>query len=47
MSFYNSERYQEKLNDLSPLEFRTQAAKVFLLFPLSTWQGALQYLEGQ
>ncbi|WP_420798422.1 IS3 family transposase [Lysinibacillus parviboronicapiens] len=26
MSFYNSERYQEKLNSLSPLEFRSQAA---------------------
>ncbi|WP_420798446.1 IS3 family transposase, partial [Lysinibacillus parviboronicapiens] len=25
-SFYNSERYQEKLNSLSPLEFRSQAA---------------------
>ncbi|WP_412547175.1 IS3 family transposase [Peribacillus simplex] len=26
MSFYNSERYQEKLDGLSPLEFRDQAA---------------------
>ncbi|WP_341302171.1 IS3 family transposase [Lysinibacillus sp. FSL H8-0500] len=26
ISFYNSERYQEKLNGLSPLEFRDQAA---------------------
>ncbi|MGN4123480.1 IS3 family transposase [Lysinibacillus sphaericus] len=26
ISFYNSERYQEKLNSLSPLEFRSQAA---------------------
>ncbi len=26
ISFYNSERYQEKLNGLSPLEFRNQAA---------------------
>ncbi|WP_412547171.1 IS3 family transposase, partial [Peribacillus simplex] len=25
-SFYNSERYQEKLDGLSPLEFRDQAA---------------------
>ncbi|WP_431808991.1 IS3 family transposase [Lysinibacillus sphaericus] len=25
-SFYNSERYQEKLNGLSPLEIRNQAA---------------------
>ncbi|WP_397262260.1 IS3 family transposase, partial [Peribacillus simplex] len=24
--FYNSERYQEKLDGLSPLEFRDQAA---------------------
>ncbi|RKQ11782.1 IS3 family transposase, partial [Ureibacillus endophyticus] len=24
--FYNNERYQEKLNGLSPLEYRTQAA---------------------
>ncbi|MDW7618252.1 IS3 family transposase, partial [Peribacillus simplex] len=26
ISFYNSERYQEKLDGLSPLEFRDQAA---------------------
>lgn len=26
ISFYNSERYQEKLNGFSPLEFRAQAA---------------------
>ncbi len=26
ISFYNSKRYQEKLNGLSPLEFRIQAA---------------------
>ncbi|MEX3747329.1 IS3 family transposase [Lysinibacillus xylanilyticus] len=26
MEFYNNERYQETLNGLSPLEFRTQAA---------------------
>lgn len=24
--FYNHERYQEKLNDLSPVEYRTKAA---------------------
>ncbi|WP_427901817.1 IS3 family transposase [Metalysinibacillus jejuensis] len=26
MKFYNNERYQETLNGLSPLEFRSQAA---------------------
>ncbi|WP_082196752.1 MULTISPECIES: IS3 family transposase [Bacillus cereus group] len=26
MQFYNNERYQEKLNGLSPLEYRVQAA---------------------
>ncbi|WP_235597211.1 IS3 family transposase [Caldibacillus debilis] len=26
MQFYNNERYQETLNGLSPLEFRSQAA---------------------
>lgn len=26
ISFYNTERYQERLNGLSPLEFRAQAA---------------------
>ncbi|MEC2776684.1 IS3 family transposase, partial [Bacillus cereus] len=26
IQFYNNERYQEKLNGLSPLEYRVQAA---------------------
>ncbi|WP_363331787.1 IS3 family transposase [Bacillus proteolyticus] len=26
MQFYNNERYQERLNGLSPLEYRIQAA---------------------
>ncbi|WP_368853869.1 IS3 family transposase [Brevibacillus laterosporus] len=26
MQFYNNERYQERLNGLSPLEYRVQAA---------------------
>ncbi|MGO4273931.1 IS3 family transposase [Paenibacillus sp. TAF58] len=26
MQFYNNERLQAKLNDLSPMEFRTKAA---------------------
>ncbi|REJ13821.1 MAG: transposase, partial [Caldibacillus debilis] len=26
IQFYNNERYQETLNGLSPLEFRSQAA---------------------
>ncbi|WP_407672779.1 IS3 family transposase [Pallidibacillus thermolactis] len=24
--FYNNERYQDRLNDLSPVEYRTKAA---------------------
>ncbi|WP_155237645.1 IS3 family transposase, partial [Streptococcus sobrinus] len=26
ISFYNTQRYQEKLNNLTPLEFRNQVA---------------------
>ncbi|MGY3780897.1 IS3 family transposase [Streptococcus gallolyticus] len=26
MDFYNTQRYQEKLNNLTPLEFRNQVA---------------------
>jgi len=36
IQFYNHERYQERLNGLSPAEFRAKALKSFLLFPLPT-----------
>lgn len=42
IQFYNHERYQERLNGLSPAEFRAKALKSFLLSPLPTWQGAVQ-----
>ncbi|MGN7299568.1 IS3 family transposase [Ferdinandcohnia sp. SAFN-114] len=34
-NFYNHNRYQKRLNDLSPMEYRAKPLKSFLLFPLS------------
>lgn len=36
INFYNTKRL-EKINSLSPLEYRSQAALDFILFKFSTW----------
>jgi transposase InsO family protein len=36
IEFYNNERLQKRLNSLSPMEYRTLAAWMLLLFSLST-----------